>query len=154
MFFSSNHEPIMTPKVHNVNWKNKILKREYVDGENLSKVEPKEAAEKIAKVLGTLHSRGWVLGDTKPTNFIQSNNKIYIVDAEQALKSKSELYMVWDVIASLIFLGIYNPLKAVIESMDMLITFLDNYRTSRGNVKIAERTLKILKGMKNIETLL
>lgn len=144
-FFNSSHELVRTPKVYSVNWKDKVLEREFVEGEPLAKFDVETSCRVLAKTLATLHREGWCLGDTKLTNIIISNGEIYVIDGEQAIRSNNELYIVWDIASSLILLGIYNPKEAMIESSDLLRMFYREYTSNGGNVKMIDRSLKVLK---------
>ena len=150
-FLTSPHEWIRTPKVLGVDFERKVLEREYVEGTPLSELEPRDAAGMLGRILAAIHGEGWVLGDTKPSNFIvysESEDVVYVLDAEQSLRSHNELYMSWDVVAALMFLGIYNPVEAVVKSIDMLYTFSNSYKEAGGNLKIVDGALKVLRTVK------
>lgn len=150
-FFQYEHSYILTPKVYKVDWKNKVLEREFIDGDSLAEFEVEESSKILAKVLATLHREGWCLGDTKLTNIIATNGKVYVIDGEQAIKSSNELYIIWDIASSLILLGIYNPKEAMVVSSELLHKFYKEYNNNGGSVKMIDRSLKFLRRLIGVE---
>lgn len=147
-FFRAEHEGFKTPKVYLVDWKSKILEREYVEGVKLCDLEVLEAAGILASTLARLHGEGWCLGDSKPSNFILKGGEVYVIDGEQAVRSPGENYRIWDLAFSLFSLGISRPLNAVLESQDMKILrrFSHSYLGAGGNsnlLRLAMRTLNL-----------
>lgn len=85
-----------TPKTLAVALDQKILVMEYIDGRDLGQIllqilggedEELGVVRLYGEELGKVHSSGYTLGDTKPSNTIFSNGKIYLVDLEQAARS-------------------------------------------------------------------
>jgi Kae1-associated kinase Bud32 len=85
-----------TPKTLAVALDQKILVMEYIDGPDLGQIllqilggedEELGVVRLYGEELGKVHRSGYTLGDTKPSNTIFSNSKIYLVDLEQAARS-------------------------------------------------------------------
>jgi len=89
---------------------------EFIEGENLDEqvktarkndnVENLEGTyEKVGLEVAKIHSSGYILGDCKPANVIQSSNgQLYYVDLEQA-RSGNKRLSGWDVCEFLMFTG-------------------------------------------------
>ncbi|RLI35158.1 hypothetical protein DRO53_01940 [Candidatus Bathyarchaeota archaeon] len=146
-FLTQPHSQIKTPKIYRVDWERKILEREYVEGVKLSDIDVLEAAEKLAKILASLHREGWCLGDPKPSNFIIGNGQIYIIDCEQAVKTQNETYRIWDLVSSFFLLRLYKPLEAFKGDwrLQMFHIFSDNYLKAGGSSKLLEQYYKMLR---------
>lgn len=90
---------------------------EFIEGENLDEqvkaarknddVENLESVyEKVGLEVAKIHSSGYILGDCKPANVIQSSNgQLYYVDLEQARRSGNKRLSGWDVCEFLMFTG-------------------------------------------------
>jgi len=116
---------ISTPEIIEINYNEKKIKREYISGEKLSNMGL-NGFKMLFMLLGTIHSEGWALGDTKPENFIYDAKKdvIYVIDAEQSIKSAKEDWMAWDVVMSLIFAGVYYVIDGSYEFDELLDQYL------------------------------
>ncbi len=116
---------ISTPKIIEINYNEKKIKREYISGEKLSDMGL-EGFKMLFMILGTIHSEGWALGDTKPENFIYDAERdvVYVIDAEQSIKSAREDWMAWDVVMSLIFAGVYYVVDRSYEFDELLDQYL------------------------------
>ncbi|RLI26436.1 MAG: hypothetical protein DRO52_02520 [Candidatus Hecatellales archaeon] len=147
-FFKAEHRSVKTPKVYVVDWEEKTLEREFIEGESLSSMEVLEAAGLLASALASLHGEGWCLGDCKPSNFIVKNGSIYVIDGEQAVRSFNENYRIWDLTFTLFSLGASRPVDAILDSYDMKILrrFSHEYLRAGGNstlLKLAIKTLNL-----------
>jgi tRNA A-37 threonylcarbamoyl transferase component Bud32 len=147
-FFKVEHEKFKTPRVYLVDWKEKTLEREFIEGVKLSSMDVVKAAGILASSLAWLHGEGWCLGDSKPSNFILKNGTVYIIDGEQAIRNNSENYRIWDLAFSLFSLGASKPLDTMMDSYDMKILrrFSHNYLEAGGSLsllKLAVRTLNL-----------
>ncbi|MHC1563712.1 MAG: hypothetical protein ACXQTF_00095 [Candidatus Hecatellaceae archaeon] len=147
-FFKEEHEKFKTPRVYLVDWKEKTLEREFIEGVKLSSMDVVEAAGVLASTLAWLHGEGWCLGDSKPSNFILKNGTVYIIDGEQTIRNNSENYRIWDLAFSLFSLGASKPLDTVMDSYDMKILrrFSHSYLKAGGSLsllKLAVRTLNL-----------
>ncbi len=85
------------PNVVGVYWDDKVMAKEFIRGENIDDVAKRilwgesddyEKISKVGELMGKLHSREIILGDSKPENFISQNGRIYVVDLEQARKGR------------------------------------------------------------------
>ncbi len=90
------------PKVYEIDEVNLILVREFVEGSKLA--YDLEASNLLGKVLAEVHSKGYALGDVKPSNFIV-NDGVYIIDAEQAVAGGNDDLFSWDLILTLLFIS-------------------------------------------------
>ena len=75
---------------------------EYVEGKTLSdlireKVVPQKELTRLGGLLASLHRDNIGLWDTNPSNFIFSQDKLYIVDLEQARENPSLAEKAWDI---------------------------------------------------------
>ncbi|KYH38549.1 MAG: Mn2+-dependent serine/threonine protein kinase [Candidatus Hecatellales archaeon B24] len=145
-FFKGEHEKFKTPKVYLVDWKEKILEREFIEGVKLSEADVVEAAGILASTLAWLHREGWCLGDSKPSNFILKNRTVYIIDGEQAVRNSSENYRVWDLAFSLFSLGASKPLDTMMDSYDMKILrrFSHSYLKAGGRLSLLKLAVRAL----------
>ncbi|MEM2851077.1 MAG: lipopolysaccharide kinase InaA family protein [Candidatus Bathyarchaeia archaeon] len=132
------------PEIYYVNWKNKLLFLEYVEGIGIDKIVQKvmrdvisEAEETLLRNVGgkiaCVHKVGVALGDCKPENVILSNNgEIYLVDLEQASKTGNQ---VWDVAEFLYFSGFYAKRTTSRPTIRRLSeSFIQGYLNAGGSV--------------------
>ncbi|MEM3073813.1 MAG: hypothetical protein QXK20_03640, partial [Nitrososphaerales archaeon] len=73
----------------------RILVTEFLQGKNLGEIitdylngesDDLEAVRLYGKTLAELHSKGYTVGDTKPSNTLYYNSKLYLTDLEQAME--------------------------------------------------------------------
>jgi len=85
----------LTPKVIGLFLSDLILVMNYIEGVDLGTISSEflrgksqdlEPIRLYGDNLGRLHSKGYTLGDTKPSNAIYNNSKLYFTDLEQASK--------------------------------------------------------------------
>jgi tRNA A-37 threonylcarbamoyl transferase component Bud32/predicted nucleotidyltransferase len=102
----------LTPRVVLVEPDDKVIVKEFVEGENLEPLtraamrgEPSALAkvQKFAEVLGRIHSIGYCLGDTKPSNVLINEEGVNIVDLEQAEEGGEQP---WDIVEYLYYSAI------------------------------------------------
>jgi Kae1-associated kinase Bud32 len=81
----------------------RILITRFVEGKDLGQVvseymngrsEDLRVVNEFGRVLARIHELGYVIGDTKPSNAVISNGKIYLVDLEQAERNGDKS---WDI---------------------------------------------------------
>ncbi len=94
---------IKKPKVYEFSIEKKELYREYVQGK-LTYCD----GSKIGKLMSDIHKEGYSLGDSKLDNFICNEGGAYIIDAEQAVRTKSKRYMYWDISLLILSSAYYN----------------------------------------------
>ena len=116
-FFLNDWETFRVPRVIDFDLKKKCVKREYLDARPL---ERPEDFELVGVALNEIHSKGYLMGDTKPQNYLVKGDTIYVIDAEQAIKCNSPRLMAWDLVvlfffASYLFINSYERFKEAIE---------------------------------------
>ncbi len=124
-FMSDDHSLIHAPRIVEVDWGKKQVVREYVEGSPLEPWRNPEDSGILGQAIAMAHREGWVLGDTKPTNFILSEGgDIYVVDAEQSIRSEDERLRGWDLLVAAFFLSLMYPAdsKAFGERVEGLLT--------------------------------
>ena len=122
---------INTPKVLVVAFNQRILVTEFIEGLDLGGVLSKilkgeknmlKYIKSYGEELGKVHKSGYTLGDTKPSNSIVSNGKIFLIDLEQVAEDGDPG---WD-IAEFIYYS--SKLTLDVESAKQLTSkFLDGY---------------------------
>ncbi len=106
-FFEQDTGGVKKPKVISYNLEDKLLKREYIDGEI-----PYDKPELVSRALCSIHRAGYVVGDTKIENFlVDKSGVVSIIDAEQATVSHERRLMAWDMLllfGSMAYKNIYD----------------------------------------------
>ena len=113
-------EGIPVPEIVHVNIPQRMLLEKYVDGENVASLVKQvsstdqlsareyERAIEIGRALARVHSVDVTVGDSKPENFVVSQDgKVYSLDLEQASKKGDKA---WDLSEFLFYSGHYSPL--------------------------------------------
>ncbi|MEM3614045.1 MAG: hypothetical protein QW282_02415 [Nitrososphaerales archaeon] len=84
-----------TPHILILYLSDRILVTEFLQGKNLGEIitdylngesDDLEAVRLYGKTLAELHSKGYTVGDTKPSNTLYYNSKLYLTDLEQAME--------------------------------------------------------------------
>ncbi len=102
IFFISSDVDVKHPRIYLMDWINNIVIREYVPGEPISPLD-RNVYPVIGEILARIHYSGYVLGDTKFFNFLRTpENEIYLIDAEQAIRSGDSKHRAWDLIVFII----------------------------------------------------
>lgn len=130
-FFSSSGRWYKVPKVYEINEEEVVIIREFIEGNKLT--YELEISEHLGRVLAEVHFKGYALGDVKPSNFIISNNDIYIIDAEQAVMNNDNELFGWDLILTLLFASY----KYVIEPKlfkEFAKQFISSYLNNGGSI--------------------
>ncbi len=98
------------PKIYYFDSEKLIIEREMVEGTTLDRMK-RRGVEELFRLIGDVHSTGWALGDTKPTNFIfnEEEEALYIIDGEQALPDAKVEWRIWDFVLSSLFSVIMVP---------------------------------------------
>lgn len=97
-FLTSKNTCFEKPDIVIVDYMNLKVIREYVRGETYNFSAPPPVHYSIGRELGKCHEAGWALGDTKISNFIYDDGRIYVVDAEQAVNDGKPEYYAWDLL--------------------------------------------------------
>jgi len=113
-FFNSRIDGVFCPKVYKTDWEGVYIEREYVEGRGPS-LESSEDIERLGEAIASIHSSGFCLGDTKPENFLFSEDergvRVYVIDAEQSLANcNKKRYFGWDIMLVALFIFWSNPL--------------------------------------------
>lgn len=123
-FMRSPTKCFKKPEVLLVDYGRLRLIREFVKGELYSYNAPCHVHIEIGRSLGQCHDEGWVLGDTKITNFVYSGNEVYIVDAEQATKDYRPEHAAWDLLVLVSTLFMENVVMAL-KDIEMSARYID-----------------------------
>lgn len=94
------------PKLIKYDKEELTLEREFINGK-----PPYKRLDLVGDLLYNLHSAGYVLGDSKVENFLLSkaDKKLYLIDSEQAYKSRDGRLRAWDI--SVLFLSLSYSLS-------------------------------------------
>jgi tRNA A-37 threonylcarbamoyl transferase component Bud32 len=102
------------PRIILVDYSSNVLIREFVKGDIYSYDAPRVIHYRLGRELGACHEGGWVLGDSKISNFVYTtDNYIYIIDAEQAIREYNDEYAAWDLLVYTSTLTMDGYLKAL-----------------------------------------
>ncbi len=122
---------VSSPLVFFVDIKKCTIIMQYVSGtlvNELSKSKLILNCKKIGKIVGTLHKNGIMHGDLTTSNFILSNNKIFVIDFGLAIRTKKPEDHAVDL---RLFKEILNSAHAS-EMKKAWANFLDGYRNIVG----------------------
>lgn len=133
-FFDYMYGKIKVPRVVEVNWDELYIVREYVNGRMLSLKFNEHIWGLTGSLLYKIHSEDYALGDSKISNFLVSEdeNTVYVIDAEQAIKTSLSIHKKWDIVVLLATL-------IHIYVADMMTTFVIREEEFRSKI---ERFLK------------
>jgi tRNA A-37 threonylcarbamoyl transferase component Bud32 len=147
-FLHSQGWPV--PRVLYISPKERLIFKEFVEGENLSKIiqrllaNKKKAAEEIAlirtvgKKIAEAHRLGVALGDCKPENVIVTKDGTpYFVDLEQASRDGNQT---WDVAEFLYYSGHYVSPIAPTDAAELIAKeFIRGYLEAEGKKKTIKK---------------
>jgi len=99
------HGIVSVPKIIDFDLDSFTVYREYIEG---SEVKELQDFKLIGRALRIIHENNFVLGDTKPSNFLidREKERVYVIDAEQSLESDLTKYKSWDLLVLLFFIAI------------------------------------------------
>jgi len=120
-----------TPAVLSADEGSLTIIREFIDG---SLIDYGRDADLLASALAEVHSKNYVLGDVKPTNFVVYDGTLYIIDAEQAVESSSIEHRAWDLALNAFFMS-YIELWDVQKYKNLMRRFLKKYLASGGSTE-------------------
>lgn len=135
---------IPVPQILHTSFEDRLLLREYVEGENLADIVkavirgggPRDAEGALLRRVGgtvaAVHGAGATLGDCKPENFIvKAGGGPVIVDLEQGARGGNET---WDLAEFLYFSGHYaGPLDPLSSVADVARCFIGGYLGGGGS---------------------
>jgi len=139
-----------TPRILLVYLSDRILVTEFVEGRSLAHIitqylegesDDLEPVKLYGRTLAEVHSKGYTIGDTKPSNTLYCDSKLYLTDLEQAMEGGDPS---WD-IAEFIYYAIKlaspsQRIKGFIEA------FKEGYlAVGERSVLVAAASLKYLK---------
>ncbi len=125
---------ISSPLVFFVDTKKCIIVMQYISGTLIHELPKSKLilnCKKIGKIVGTMHKNGIMHGDLTTSNFILSNNKIFVIDFGLAIRTKKPEDHAVDL---RLFKEILNSAHAS-EMKKAWANFLDGYRTIVGASK-------------------
>lgn len=115
------------------------LFREFVEGREVT--NDKKDFRLLGYVMKEIHEKGFVMGDTKPSNFMISGETVFVIDAEQSTRNSSSEYKAWDILVLTLFSS-FLFINEVVDFREAVREFLSSYELNR------EIALK-LTGVKN-----
>lgn len=115
-FFTFMYGKIPVPRVIDFDLEDEVLVREYIEGEKVTDPTP------VGSLMRRIHGYGYVLGDTKTSNFLLSSGEAFVIDAEQAMVTSLPEHRAWDILVYLFFLALDN-----INSLREYGTILDDF---------------------------
>lgn len=119
------HGFVKTPKLVSTDEERLEILREYVEGDVINYLRD---SEPLGRALSLIHKEGWALGDVKPTNFLvnESSTHVYVIDAEQSVRTDDLTHKAWDVALSAFFAS-YAYLSNLTAYENFLQEFLREY---------------------------
>jgi tRNA A-37 threonylcarbamoyl transferase component Bud32 len=117
-FMLERWRDLEVPRVLDFDLEEEVVIRQYIEASN------EEIYYELGKGLRVIHNAGYVMGDTKPSNFIVTRRRVYVIDAEQAIRQENEEYRAWDVLVILMFMSYryINNLKSYLSAARALLT--------------------------------
>ncbi|ADI31782.1 serine/threonine protein kinase [Staphylothermus hellenicus] len=130
-FMDDEYKLVKTPHIIVKDWVSTSIIREYINGTHFDPYFDEQEYFRLGKELAMIHNSGYVMGDTKYTNFLKIDDKFYVVDAEQAIRSNSHDYMFWDIfvfITTIIYkMMVDNPFRTKDLIRGRMNNFLNGY---------------------------
>ncbi len=135
-----------TPEIICVMLADRILVTKFVEGLDVGKVVSRIQAGKLqdesplsryGEAIAIAHSHGYTLGDTKPSNAIVQNDKLFLVDLEQAAEGGDKS---WD-IAEFIYYSNKLSLNAA-AARRITAAFLDGYMKA-GDRRVLQGAMRL-----------
>jgi len=128
---------VATPKIVGAVLDEKVLVKEYIEGERLSDVvqglltgrsDETSTVERFGDAMGAVHKAGFALGDSKATNVIVSGDGgLYFTDLEQATEGGDQA---WDVAAFVYYQAKLSFKEA--GTKKVAEAFLEGYKGANG----------------------
>ncbi|MEM1599982.1 MAG: serine/threonine protein kinase, partial [Sulfolobaceae archaeon] len=124
-FLERFSDSIIMPKLIDIDLKELCIIREFIKGEEIGV----DNIGIVGKGLREIHDAGYVLGDTKISNFVVVNDKLAVIDAEQSLKSTDSYYRAWDLLVLFLFLS--YKISNLNQFQLMARKFLEEYEVDK-----------------------
>jgi tRNA A-37 threonylcarbamoyl transferase component Bud32 len=138
-FFTDKWSKVKVPRIIDMDMEKMCLFREFVEGREVT--NDKKDFRLLGYVMKEIHEKGFVMGDTKPSNFMISEETVFVIDAEQSTRNSSSEYKAWDILVLTLFSS-FLFINEVVDFREALREFLSSYELNR------EIALK-LTGVKN-----
>ncbi|MEM2006912.1 MAG: hypothetical protein QXG17_05520 [Sulfolobales archaeon] len=120
------------PKIYSVDEEELVIMREYIDGVPL-RCDRLADVVILGRVLAEIHSKGFSMGDVKPTNFLISSGVPYVIDAEQSTPFRDELGS-WDIAVAAFFISLSSYVE-VTKFRELFDEFSKAYLQSGGSAE-------------------
>ncbi len=134
-FFKSVWQGFKVPGILSYDENKLELIREYVEG-RLINYRSEDDLRILAKVFAEVHSKGYALGDVKPTNFLVSDDgDVYVIDAEQAVSNANTDSRSWDLLATLL-ISSYFYIANVVKYKEVIKVFFREYLSNGGDEEV------------------
>lgn len=135
-----------TPTIHSVDWYNKVIVRDFIEGNPLSTLIGKMELHELNKIYylvggitAKIHSFGLSIGDHKPSNIVVSSDyKIFVIDLEQASTKRNPS---WDIIELLSFTAVNAKYRWSIIR-ELYHSLVKGYLSSGGDISVIEGAFK------------
>ena len=120
-----------TPQILLLYLSDRILVTEFLEGKNLGEIishylagesDDLEPIKMYSRILAELHKKGYTIGDTKPSNTLYIDSKLYLTDLEQAMEGGDPS---WDVAEFIYYAIKLTPYSRRIR--DLINTFKEGY---------------------------
>ena len=133
---------LSVPNIVYLSVKERVLVEEYLSGASFADLAKEavnqsklteaqsELAASLGETLAEIHHMGVSLGDTKPENFVVKDEKIFVVDLEQAGKRND---YAWDIAELLFYTGHYRTSPTVTGGLKGIIEALATGYSDRGD---------------------
>jgi tRNA A-37 threonylcarbamoyl transferase component Bud32 len=117
------------PEIYIVDYKEVKIVRSFINGVVYGFNAPLNIHSLVARELGACHEAGWVLGDTKISNFIVGDGEVYIIDAEQAIDKYNHEFAAWDLLVLISTLSIDGYIESITTNRygEVVKTILSSY---------------------------
>ncbi|AWR94896.1 serine/threonine protein kinase [Acidianus brierleyi] len=125
-FLTNPWKGISVPRLIDFDFSENCIVREFIEGKIPATIQDFKL---LGKTLRNIHDSGFAMGDTKFENFL-INDSVYVIDAEQAIKTDSKEYRAWDLAVFVLFLS-YKFLYEIGEYENILREFLISYSPTK-----------------------
>lgn len=141
------------PKILHVSHSQRLLFREYLEGERLNQLvadilnsddgeallELSPLISKVGELFAEVHSLGVALGDSKPENILvkEETGEVYLLDMEQASQTGDQA---WDIAEFLYYTGHFIPPSAGTYPAKLITkAFITGYLKAGGGVDLLKK---------------
>jgi len=144
------HPVIKVPKILGMDYSRLIIVREYIKGRTAYDIGL-DGFLPLFEALAFIHNEGWVLGDTKPSNFLlDDKNHVFVIDAEQAIRSNNVEFMAWDLAILLLVTNVYATITGNLFDFEPH-NILDEYLKINPNNSVARFAFRYFERMRPLK---